>query len=79
MCATVDAADWQAKRSCECWGAGPMPPACEIFRDPFGFLFAMPFRVFLVPVLYGDDATDELNAFMASHRVVHIERRWDED
>ena len=55
---------------------GAMPPACEIFRDPFGFLFAMPFRVFLVPVLYGDDATDELNAFMASHRVVHIERRW---
>ncbi len=36
----------------------------------------MPFRIFLVPILYGDDSTDELNAFIASHRVVHIERRW---
>ncbi len=36
----------------------------------------MPFRVFLVPVLYGVDATEELNAFTSSHRVVQIERRW---
>lgn len=36
----------------------------------------MPFRIFLIPVLYGDDATEELNAFIASHRVAHIERKW---
>jgi superfamily II DNA helicase RecQ len=36
----------------------------------------MPFRIFLIPVLYGDDATQELNAFIASHRVALIERRW---
>lgn len=30
----------------------------------------MPFRVFLIPVLYGEDATEELNAFVASHRIV---------
>jgi hypothetical protein len=32
--------------------------------------------MFLVPVLYGDEATQELNAFIASHRVAHIERKW---
>lgn len=32
--------------------------------------------MFLVPVLYGDDATQELNAFIASHRVAHVERKW---
>lgn len=36
----------------------------------------MPFRMFLVPVLYGDEAMHELNAFIASHRVAHIERKW---
>ena len=36
----------------------------------------MPFRIFLIPVLYGEDATEELNAFVASHRVAHIERKW---
>lgn len=36
----------------------------------------MPFRIFLIPVLYGEDATEELNAFIASHRVAHIERKW---
>jgi hypothetical protein len=36
----------------------------------------MPFRVFLIPVLYGEDATEELNAFIASHRIAHIERKW---
>lgn len=36
----------------------------------------MPFRIFLIPVHYGDDATEELNAFIASHRVAHIERKW---
>lgn len=36
----------------------------------------MPFRVFMVPLIYSDEATEELNAFIASHRIVHIERRW---
>jgi superfamily II DNA helicase RecQ len=36
----------------------------------------MPFRVFLIPVLHGEDATEELNAFVASHRVAHVERKW---
>ena len=36
----------------------------------------MPFRIFLISVLYGDEATEELNAFIASHRVAHIERKW---
>ena len=36
----------------------------------------MPFRVFRVPLIYADEATEELNAFIASHRIVHIERRW---
>ena len=36
----------------------------------------MPFQVFYIPVLCGDDAAQELNAFLASHRVVHIERQW---
>lgn len=36
----------------------------------------MPFRMFLVPVHYSDSATTELNAFLASHRVVQIERKW---
>jgi superfamily II DNA helicase RecQ len=36
----------------------------------------MPFRIFLIPVLYGDEATEELNAFIAGHRVAHIERKW---
>jgi superfamily II DNA helicase RecQ len=36
----------------------------------------MPFRIFLIPVLYSDEATEELNAFIAGHRVAHIERKW---
>ena len=36
----------------------------------------MQFRMFLVPVHYSDSATTELNAFLASHRVVQIERKW---
>jgi len=36
----------------------------------------MPFRIFLIPIFYNDEATDELNAFIANHRVVHIERKW---
>jgi superfamily II DNA helicase RecQ len=36
----------------------------------------MPFKIFLIPVCYSDEATDELNAFIASHRVVRIERKW---
>ena len=56
-------------------GASPAtPPARENFL--FGVATIMPFRIFLVPVLYGDDVTGELNAFIASHRVAHIERQW---
>ena len=29
-----------------------------------------------MPVHYSDSATTELNAFIAGHRVVHIERKW---
>jgi len=36
----------------------------------------MPFRIFVIPILYGDDVTEELNAFIASHRIAHIERKW---
>ena len=36
----------------------------------------MPFRIFLIPVLYSDEATEELNALIAGHRVAHIERKW---
>ncbi len=36
----------------------------------------MPYRVFVVPLLYADAATEELNSFLASHRIVQIERRW---
>jgi superfamily II DNA helicase RecQ len=36
----------------------------------------MPFRIFLIPVLYSDEATEKLNAFIAGHRVAHIERKW---
>lgn len=36
----------------------------------------MPFRIFHVPVHYSESATTELNAFIASHRVVHIDRKW---
>lgn len=36
----------------------------------------MPFRIFLIPVLYSAEATEELNAFIAGHRVAHIERKW---
>lgn len=36
----------------------------------------MPFRFYLIPVLYADEATAELNAFIANHRVAHIDRKW---
>jgi len=36
----------------------------------------MPFRIFLIPVLYSNEATEELNAFIAGHRVAHIESTW---
>jgi superfamily II DNA helicase RecQ len=36
----------------------------------------VPFRVFVIPLLYADAATEELNSFLASHRIVQIERRW---
>jgi superfamily II DNA helicase RecQ len=52
---------------------GAMPPAREFL---IGLFTIMPFRIFLIPVLYSDDATEELNAFIASHRVAHIERKW---
>jgi hypothetical protein len=51
-----------------------MPPAREIF-SALEFI-PMPFASFFIPVFYGDEATQELNAFITSHRIVHIERRW---
>jgi len=36
----------------------------------------MPFRIFMIPILCGDEATQELNAFIANHRVAHIDRKW---
>ncbi len=36
----------------------------------------MPYRVFLLPVTHSEIATEELNAFVACHRVVRIEQRW---
>lgn len=51
-----------------------MPPLALFFR--FGLFIIMPFRIFLIPVLYSDEATEELNAFIAGHRVAHIERKW---
>jgi hypothetical protein len=36
----------------------------------------MPFRVFLIPALYGESATEEFDKFVAAHRIAHIERRW---
>jgi superfamily II DNA helicase RecQ len=53
-----------------------MPPLARFFELTFRNVGSMPFRVFLIPVLYGEDATEELNSFVACHRVVHIERRW---
>ena len=51
-----------------------MPPLALSFRC--GLFIIMPFRIFLIPVLYSDEATEELNAFIAGHRVAHIERKW---
>ncbi|MBU6173365.1 MAG: HRDC domain-containing protein [Planctomycetes bacterium] len=36
----------------------------------------MPYRLFLLPVTHSEIATEELNAFVACHRVVRIEQRW---
>lgn len=36
----------------------------------------MPYRTFLIPVHWPRDAEAELNAFLASHQIVEIERRW---
>ena len=51
-----------------------MPPLALFFRC--GLFIIMPFRIFLIPVLCSDEATEELNAFIAGHRVAHIERKW---
>ena len=51
-----------------------MPPLALFFRC--GLFIIIPFRIFLIPVLYSDEATEELNAFIAGHRVAHIERKW---
>jgi hypothetical protein len=50
-------------------GMGLCPPHAEFFEFHSSHEVVMPFRIFLLPVVYGDDATDELNAFIASHRV----------
>lgn len=36
----------------------------------------MPFKSFIVPVLHGEWAEQELNRFLNSHRVLHVEHRW---
>jgi superfamily II DNA helicase RecQ len=36
----------------------------------------VPFRVFVIPILYADVATEELNSFISNHRIVQIDRRW---
>lgn len=38
----------------------------------------MPYRTFLIPVHWPRDAESELNAFLASHQIVEIERRWND-
>ena len=53
-----------------------MPPLARFFELTFRNVGSMSFRVFLIPVLYGEDATEELNAFVASHRIADIERKW---
>jgi superfamily II DNA helicase RecQ len=53
-----------------------VPGACPL-RDFFQEKSDLvPFRVFVIPVLFADAATEELNSFLASHRIVQIERRW---
>ena len=39
----------------------------------------MPFKVFTIPVTSPEAAENDLNAFLASHRVLTVERRWIED
>jgi len=39
-------------------------------------LSAMPLKFFIVPVLDAAPAEAEINAFLARHRVVAIDRRW---
>ena len=36
----------------------------------------MPFKSFVVPVFYAERAERELNQFLKSHRVLHVEQRW---
>jgi superfamily II DNA helicase RecQ len=36
----------------------------------------MPFRFFVISLTDSGDAAEELNGFLGSHRVVHIDRRW---
>jgi superfamily II DNA helicase RecQ len=38
----------------------------------------MPYRTFLVPVHWPRDAEAELNAFLATHPIIDIERRWND-
>jgi superfamily II DNA helicase RecQ len=49
-----------------------VPPA-QFFQEKSD---RVPFRVFLIPLLYADAAIEELNSFIASHRIIQIERRW---
>lgn len=36
----------------------------------------MPFKSFSVPVFHGEWAERELNQFLKTHRVLHVEQRW---
>lgn len=36
----------------------------------------MPFKSFMVPVSHGEWAERELNQFLKTHRVLHVEQRW---
>ena len=55
------------------FGAQGACPLRDFFQEKSD---RVPFRVFVIPLLYADAATEELNSFLASHRIVQIERRW---
>lgn len=37
---------------------------------------AVSFRFFTVPIHDGNEAMEELNSFLANHRVLTVDRRW---
>jgi superfamily II DNA helicase RecQ len=38
----------------------------------------MPYRTFFIPVRWPREAEAELNAFLAAHQIIEIERRWND-